>query len=111
MTQMDMKRTARSLTVNSLAAVLEELGAVQFADASYAVLQEVDGQEVWTEITVKAKSFTPTKTSPAFDPFVTAEEWKTDKEIKAKEKEEKEKAKAAKLAAKVKKEAEEEVAE
>lgn len=98
MTQMEMKTTARQRTLNSLAAILEELAAVQFGDASFAVLQEVDGQEVWTEITVKAKSFKPTKVSPAFDPFEVAEEWKAEKAVKEKEKAEKAKAKAEKVA-------------
>ena len=32
-------------TMEQLRAVLEELAAVQFGDANFAVLQEVDGQE------------------------------------------------------------------
>lgn len=98
MNQLQMKVAARAKTMEQLRAVLEELAAVQFGDANFAVLQEVDGQEIWTEISVKAKAFTPTKTSPEFDPFVAAEEWKADKEADAMKKAEKAKAKEEKIA-------------
>ena len=98
MNQLQMKVTARAMTIAQLQQVLEQLAAVQFGDANFAVLQEVDGQEIWTEISVKAKAFTPTKTAPEFDPFVAAEEWKADKEADAQKKAEKAKAKADKIA-------------
>ena len=105
----EIKTTARNMTISALLEVLQSLDAVQFADNSYAVLQNVGEQEVWTEITVKSKAYKPTKVSPAFDPFEVAEVWKQDKAIKAKEKEAKAKEKAAKVA-KAKKEKEEEEA-
>ena len=98
MNQMQKKIAARSLTLAALTDVLDQMAAVQFGEASFAVLQEIEGQEIWTEITVKAKSFTPTKVSPAFDPFEVAEEWKADKEAKAQEAAEKAKNKADKIA-------------
>lgn len=98
MNQLQKKIAARALTIAQLQEILEELAAVQFGDASFAVLQEVEGQEIWTEISVKAKAFTPTKTAPAFDPFEVAEEWKADKEADAQKKAEKAKAKAEKIA-------------
>lgn len=98
MNSMEKKVAARSATVNALMQVLNGLDAVQFGDANFAVLQEIDGQEIWTEISVKAKSFTDTKVSPAFDPFVTAQEWQEEKELKAREKETKRKEKEAKIA-------------
>ena len=85
----EIKSTARTATVSLLTEVLEKAAAVQFADASWAILQEVDGQEIWTEITVKSKAYKPTKNGPEFDPFVTAQEWQAEKEAKAKEKAEK----------------------
>lgn len=88
---MQKKIAARALTIDSLTTVLESLDAVQFADGSWAVLQEVEGQEVWTEITVKAKA-------PTFDPFVAAEDWKDDKAVKAQAAADKAKEKAAKIA-------------
>ena len=94
----EIKTTARAATIALLTDVFTAADAVQFADASWAILQNVDGQEVWTEITVKSKAYKPTKKSPEFDPFVAQQEWQADKEIKAKEDAEKaaKKAKAKK---------------
>lgn len=98
----EMKSTARQMTINALMPMLEENEAVQFADASFAILQVVDGQEVWTkvwtEVTVKSKAFKPTKISPAFDPYEVAEEWEAEKKVKAKNKATKEAEKAEKVA-------------
>ena len=96
----ELKATARDLTVATLTDVLSANDAVQFADASFAILQVVDGQEVWTEVTVKSKAYKPTKVAPAFDPYEAAEKWKAEKEMKATAKAEKEAEKAKKLAAK-----------
>lgn len=90
----EIKSTARNATAALLTEVLEANEAVQFADGSWAILQVVDGQEVWTEITVKSKAYKATKISPAFDPYVVAQEWQDDKAMKA--------AKAAEKAAKKK---------
>ena len=100
----EIKVAARNMTAEALKVVFNINDAVQFADASWAILQTVDGQEVWTEVTVKSKAYKPTKISPAFDPYEVAEVWKQEKEIKAKEKAEKEAEKAKKLAAKKAKE-------
>ena len=88
----EIKATARNTTAALLTDVLTANDAVQFADGSWAILQVVDGQEVWTEITVKSKAYKATKVSPAFDPYVSAQEWQDDKAMKA--------AKAAEKAAK-----------
>lgn len=85
----EMKTTARNATAALLSEVLNANDAVQFADGSWAILQTVDGQEIWTEISVKSKAYKATKVSPAFDPYVAAEAWKEDKEIAAKKKAEK----------------------
>lgn len=98
MNQMEKKMAARKLTVEALAEVLESLAAVQFGDANFAVLQEVDDQEVWTEISVKAKAFTATKVSPAFDPFEVAQVWQEEKAMKAEKADTKAREKAAKIA-------------
>lgn len=100
----EIKVAARNTTAALLAEVFEANAAVQFADGSWAILQEIDGQEVWTEVTVKSKAYKATKISPAFDPYEAAEEWKAEKELKAKEKAEKEAEK--KKAEQAKKEAE-----
>ena len=96
----EIKSTARQMTIAALMPVLQENDAVKFADASFAILQTVDGQEVWTEITVKSKAYKPTKISPAFDPYIQAAEWEAEKKIKAQNKEEKEREKQKKIEAK-----------
>ena len=94
----EIKSTARQMTIAALMPVLQENEAVKFADASFAILQEVDVQEVWTEVTVKSKAYKPTKVSPAFDPYEVAEAWEAEKKIKADNKAAKEAEKAAKVA-------------
>jgi len=93
----EIKSTARQMTIAALMPILQENEAVKFADASFAILQTVDGQEVWTEVTVKSKAYKPTKVSIAFDPFEAAQEWEAEKRIK----DENKAAKAAEKAAKV----------
>ena len=95
----EMKSIARANTVALLSDVLENAAAVQFADNSWAILQTIDGQEIWTEISVKTKAYKATKIAPAFDPFEAAQAWQEEKRIKAEEKA----AKAAEKAAKQKK--------
>lgn len=99
----EMKVTARDMTIATLLPVLAENDAVKFADGSFAILQEVDGQEIWTEVTVKSKAYKPTKISPAFDPYEVAEMWEAEKKLKAENKAAKEAEKARKLAEKEKK--------
>ena len=94
----EIKSTARQMTIAAILPALQENDAVKFADASFAILQTVDGQEVWTEVTVKSKAYKPTKVSPAFDPYEVAAEWEAEKKIKADNKAAKEAEKAAKVA-------------
>ena len=94
----EIKSTARQMTIAAIMPALQENDAVKFADASFAILQTVDGQEIWTEVTVKSKAYKPTKVSPAFDPFEAAKEWEAEKKLKADAKAEKEAEKAAKIA-------------
>lgn len=96
----EIKSTARQMTIAAIMPALQENDAVKFADASFAILQTVDGQEVWTEVTVKSKAYKPTKVSPAFDPYIQAAEWEAEKKIKAQNKEEKEMEKQKKIEAK-----------
>lgn len=94
----EMKATARQMTIAALMPVLMDNDAVKFADGSFAILQNVDGQEIWTEVSVKSKAYKPTKVSPAFDPYEVAEAWEAEKKIKADNKAAKEAEKAAKVA-------------
>lgn len=96
----EVKATARHMTIAAIMPSLMENEAVKFADGSFAILQIVDGQEVWTEVTVKSKAFKDTKVSKAFDPYEKAQEWEAERKIKADNKAAKEAEKAAKLAAK-----------
>ena len=79
----EMKNTARNATVNAMMETLNALEAVQFADNAWAILQEVEGQEIWTSVEVKTKQYKPTSTTEAFDPYEKAAEWQEEKRIKA----------------------------
>ena len=93
------------MTIEAIMPVLVDNEAVKFADGSFAILQTVDGQEVWTEVTVKSKAWKDTKVSKAFDPYEAAQEWEAEKRIKADAKAAKDAEKTAKVAkAKAKKE-------
>lgn len=101
----EIKSTARQMTIEAIMSSLMDNDAVKFADGSFAILQTVDGQEVWTEVTVKSKAWKDTKVSVAFDPYVKAAEWEAEKKIKDENKAAKAAEKAAKVAkAKAKKE-------
>jgi len=103
----EMKNAARNATIAALRDALEDQAAVQFADASWAILQTIEGQEIWVEVSVKTKAYKPTKVSPAFDPYEAAEAWQEEKRIKVEEKAAKDAEKAKKIAkAKEKKEEE-----
>lgn len=95
----EMKNAARNSTISVIMPALQSVDAIQFGDASWAILQEIDGQEIWCEVTVKTKAYTDTQRSPAFDPFVAAEDWKTEKEMKAEKAAEKQEKKEKKIAA------------
>lgn len=99
----EMKATARQMTIAAIMPMLQENEAVKFADGSFAILQTVDGQEIWTEVTVKSKAWNDTKVSKAFDPYEKAAEWEAERNVKAQNKAAKEAEKAAKIAAKEKK--------
>jgi hypothetical protein len=94
----EMKNTARNATVTAMMETLNALEAVQFADNAWAILQEVEGQEIWTSVEIKTKQYKPTSTTEAFDPYEKAAEWQEEKRIKAAEKEAKAKKKAKKEA-------------
>ena len=93
MTTTERKNVARATTLNLFTPIFDEYEAVQFADNSFAILQNVEGEEFWTEISVKTKANKATKISPAFDPYEAAAAWQEDKRIKAEKKAEKERAK------------------
>ena len=79
----EIKSTARQNVIALLMPVLEENHAIKFADSSFAVLQEINGQQIWVEIAVKSKAYKATKTYEAFDPYAAAEAWEAEKGVKA----------------------------
>lgn len=93
----EMKATARQMTIAAIMPSLMENEAVKFADGSFAILQEVDGQEIWTEVSVKSKAWKDTKINKAFDPYEAAAEWEAERKIKDAAKAAKEAEKAAKV--------------
>lgn len=101
MNAVEMKNTARNATVALLTDTFSAVDAVQYADNAWAILQEVDGQEIWTSIEVKTKQYKDTSKTPAFDPFEAAKEWEAEKKVKEEEK-------AAKAAERERKKAEKE---
>ena len=96
MNSVEMKATARNMTAALLSEIFAANDAVQFADGSWAILQTVDGQEIWTEISVKSKAYKATKVSPAFDPYEAAQTWQDEKAQKADAKAQKAAERAAK---------------
>ena len=94
----EIKNTARQNTIALIMPVLADNNAIRFADASFAIPQEVDGVKVWTEISVKTKAYKDTKTAKAFDPERARDEWQADLEVKAHNKAVKDAEKAEKLA-------------
>ena len=106
MNSTEMKATARQMTIEAIMPALQENNAIKFADASFAILQTIEGQDIWCEVTVKSKAYKDTKVSKAFNPHSAAKKWEADKKLAAEDKAASEAAKAAKIAAKKKKEEE-----
>ena len=96
----EMKAEARKMTMQALMEALLAQDAVRFADGSFAILQVVDGQEIWTEVSIKSKAYKDTKVSKAFDPYEEAEAWKQECALKEKKRKEKELERATRKAEK-----------
>ena len=79
----EIRAAARDYTVNLLSEVLKANDAVQFDDASWAIPVDVDGQIVYTEISVKTKAWKETKTAEAFNPTNASVRWEAAKEERA----------------------------
>lgn len=97
MTMNEIRNTARQMTIEALIEVLQENKATKFADGSFAILQNVGGQDVWTEVTIKSKNWKDTKVSKAFNPKEAAKAWEEEKRISAENKALKAKEKEAKI--------------
>ena len=89
----DIQRTVKETVFEQIMDFFAENGE-QFGDFEVAVPVTVEGVERWAKISVVCGQLKDTKTSKAFDPFVVADEWRSEKEIKRIEAETKAKAKA-----------------
>lgn len=94
----EIRETARMATIAELMPAFEQCSAVKWCDNGFAILQNVDGQEVWVSVDLTVKSWKDTKRSKAFDPYEEAAAWEEEKRIKAGVKAQKEAEKAAKIA-------------
>ena len=83
MTAAEMKATARQATIAAIMPSLQEHNAIKFADGSFAILQNVEGQDIWTEVTIKSKNYKDTKVSKAFNAREAAQAWEEERRIKA----------------------------
>lgn len=72
MNSTEMKAAARQMTIEAIMPALQENNAIKFADASFAILQTIEDQDIWCEVTVKTKAYKDTKVSKAFDPHDAA---------------------------------------
>ncbi len=79
----EIRTAARDFTVNALTDVLKANNAIQFDDASWAIAVDVDGQIVYTEVSVKTKAWKATKTTDAFSPETAIAKWEAEKEERA----------------------------
>ena len=95
MNSVEMKATARQNTIAAIMPSLMEHNAIKFGDGQFAILQTVEDQDIWTEVSVKTKAFKDTKVSKAFDPRAAALAWEAERNIKAQNKAEKEAERAA----------------
>ena len=82
MNQNTMKTIARDTTAEMLDSFFTAHNAIQFADASWAISQNIEGQQIWTEITIKSKAFMPTRAHDEFNPYDAAEKWLAEKKKK-----------------------------
>ena len=82
MNQNQMKIAARETTAEMLNDFFTSHNAIQFADGSWAIAQNIEGQKIWTEITIKSKAFMPTRAHDEFNPYDAAEKWQAEKKRK-----------------------------
>ncbi len=79
MNMIEMREAARQMTTALLLPVLQEHAAVKWEDGDFAVLQEVEGQKIWTSVGITVKAWKDTKRSEAFDPYTAAAAWEEKK--------------------------------
>ena len=74
MTNNEIKAAARHETAAMILPSLLDAGIIKIeADKIYAIPHEIDGQIVYTEITITAKNWNDTKNAKAYNPKERAE--------------------------------------
>lgn len=98
MNDMEKRKAARDVVIAKFLKAIDENEGEQFDECSWAFPTDVEGQEIWVEMSFKAKAFKDTQRSKAFDPFVAAEEWHAIQVERAQKKAERDAKKAQKTA-------------
>ena len=108
--QSEIQRKVKEVGLATILDGANKVDYVQYNDFEIAIPVIVEGIERWAKVSIVCgqlkdvwKPGLDYPMSYAFDPFEAQEDWKIDKEYKAKLKAEREKAKAEKLAKKNKK--------
>lgn len=98
MTQAQKLETAKNNVIGMFAEMLETANAERVGDYTYAVPTEVNGNEVWVEVDLTAKTTMTTEEGKVpYDPFEKSAVWEAEKEIKKAAAEERAKKKAETL--------------
>lgn len=75
-------KAIKDYTVGGLVSFLEEAGAVQIGDYSYAIPQTVEGEQRYSEVKITSKNNKDTKTTFAFNPAEVRAAWLAEKKSK-----------------------------
>ena len=78
----EIRSEARQKVIEMLMPEFMDYHAVKFGDGSFAIPVKVEDTDVWVEVSVKTKAWTPTKKSAAFNPHDKAAEWQALKKMK-----------------------------
>ena len=98
MNDMEKRKAARDMVIAKFINAINENEGEQFDECAWAFSTDVEGQEIWVEMSFKAKAFKDTKRSKAFDPFEAAEDWHDTIHERAQKKAERDAKKAQKVA-------------
>ena len=98
MTQAQRLEAAKANVTALMGDLLTNASAEQVGDFTYAIPTEVNGVEVWVEVSLVAKTTMTTENGKvAYDPFEKSVVWQAEKEIKQAQAEERARKKAETL--------------
>jgi hypothetical protein len=98
LTQAQKLEMAKANIIALMTNLLNDASAEQVGDYTYAVPTEINGAEVWVEISLVAKTTMTTENGKvAYDPFEKSVVWQAEKEIKQAQAEERARKKAETL--------------